>query len=251
MTARTTLASVFAIAVVVSLEASTSFQSGQRPGAQFPTAPDGREFVIRIEPPGAMSSCEFPNIQRGSFGEFVHADVRSAVGGVFALHTGIGDKPATELKIAVWCPGFGMGLLNVQGVQSSGYERTLTLSPLKSIPLAGRVLPSDDGVSLANAKLRVSYEAFWLCNFFKEQDCGVPQWEVSTDHIAADGTFRVLVPDFAADPAIKEWADGPLTNDAAGVFYLQAEPSTAPWHYRLATVPVAAEYPDLRLSPKR
>jgi len=143
-----------------------------------------------------------------------------------------------------------MGLLDVHGVESSGYEKTLILVPLKSVPLEGRVLPFNDGVGLENAELHVSYEAIWLCNFFNEMDCGVPSWRVATEHLGANGTFRVMVPDFAGDPAVKQWTPGPLTNFTSR-FYLSVNRRTAPYDYQLGNVSIAPAYPELVLSPKR
>jgi hypothetical protein len=108
--------------------------------------------------------------------------------------------------MAVWCPGTGMGFIDVPALESSDYKHTLSLVPLTPIPLAGRALPSSDGVSLANAELRLYYNAGWLCAYFNLADCLVPSWQIATGQIAADGSFRVMVPDFAADRAMARWA---------------------------------------------
>ena len=233
---------------------TTGVQSTQLPERSIPIGmPDGREFVGRIEPVSAASSCRFRYFQSGAFGGIGSDDVRPMGGGAFAIRTGVGDKPARSLKVSVSCPGAGMALLNVPALESSGYERTLSLVPLKPVPLAGRVLPTTDGVSLAGAEVRVDYVAYWLCGFFDLPDCGVPQWQVATGRISADGTFRVMVPDFAADPAIKPWAFA-----SNHVFKLRADRSTAPYNYWLdldggkaGEVAIASTYPALRFQPRR
>jgi hypothetical protein len=222
--------------------------------------PDGREFVVHVEPASAAASCWFHHVQYGAFGASGSGDGRPISGGAFAIRTGIGDKPAKSLKVAVWCRGLGMALLDISALESSGYEQTLSLLPLKPIPLAGRALPSSDGVSLSNAELRVLYVAPWLCTFFNLMDCGVPQWNVATGRIATDGTFQVVVPDFAADPVIKKWASEPAILSGPGVFRLRADRSAAPYNYWLeldrnaafgGAVPVAAAYPEMLFRPRR
>jgi peptidyl-prolyl cis-trans isomerase A (cyclophilin A) len=73
--------------------------------------------------------------------------------------------------------------------------------------------------------------------------------------IAADGSFKVSVPDFASDPSGRGASGG--TNDRGG-FRLRADRETAPFHYwleregdRLGQIPVARDYRDLLLHPRR
>ena len=217
--------------------------------------PDGREFVVRIDPVSASKSCWLDPFQTGAYGGFGGPDARPIGGGAFAIRTGIGNEPARTLKVAVWCRGSGMALLDVPAVEASGYDRTVRLSPLPDVPLTGRVLPSADGVSLAGAEVHVSYVAPWLCGFFNLADCWLPQFEIASAPIGDDGTFRVLVPDFANDPVISRAA--PAETGGPGGFKLRAR-NTAPYDYwlepdgaRSGLVPVARLYPQLLLHPRR
>jgi hypothetical protein len=133
------------------------------------------------------------------------------------------------------------------------------VAPLKTVPLTGRVQRSLDGVSLAGADLRVLYQADWLCRFFGRPDCGVPQWEVATGRVGADNSVRVMVPDFAADPVVTQWAKSPRFGlFGAGGFKLQVSRSMAPYDYGLewggtkfGVIPIAPAYQNLLLQPRR
>ena len=257
MPARTSLTCALAVVLAVCQPHTASLQTTQLPERSIPIGmPDGRSFIVRVQPAVLATSCQFHHYQTGAFGGFRTTDAIPMGGGAFAIRTGIGDKPATSLKVSVWCASSAMALVEIPALESSGFERTLTLVPMKPVPLAGRVLASPDGVSLTGAEVRVHYSAPWLCAFFNLMDCGVPQWEVAIGRIATDGTFRLLVPDFAADPVVMARASTPL--HGAGAFKLRADRSTAPYNYwleleggKFGDVAVAASYPELRLLPRR
>jgi hypothetical protein len=222
-----------------------------------PLEPDGREFMLHVTPAAALNACVFNSFQTGAFGGYGSTLVRNLGGGAFALRTGLGGKPATTLKIAMWCRGYGMALVDVAALESSTFERSISLTPRKELPMAGRLLPSSDGVSLAGATLRVYYNADWLCEFFNLADCMVPTWEVAVDRIADAGTFRVMVPDFAGDPVVAK-SPGGTPRASPGSFSLRADRNAAPYDYWLeregatsGTVAVASTYPSLVLRPRR
>jgi hypothetical protein len=224
-----------------------------------PSGGAGREFIVRIDPPVAAGSCMFWHQETGPLLGTGGTDARPAGNGAFAIHVGTVSPAPTFLKVSIWCRGAGMAVVDVPAVETSGYERVVTVAPLKPIPLSGRVQPSLDGVSLAGADLRVLYQADWLCSFFGRPDCGIPQWEVATGKIGADNSVRVMVPDFAADPVVTLWAKssgfGPF---GAGGFRLQVNRSVAPCTYWLehdsgtfGVIPIAAAYQNLLLQPRR
>jgi hypothetical protein len=154
-----------------------------------------------------------------------------------------------------------MALLDIPVVETSGYEQTVSIAALKSIPVTGHVQPSADGVNLRGANVAAVYQARWLCGFFHEQDCLVPQWEVATASVGDDGSVRLMVPDFAADPVVTRWAtatESGLGPFGPGGFTLQAHRSVAPHDYSLehdrekfGLIAIAPEYSALLLWPRR
>lgn len=212
-------------------------------------SPEGRGFTIRIEPASAAQSCIFQTFQTGDFGGAGGSTwTRAAGAGAFVTATVGGDKPAKTLKVAVWCRGSAIALVDVPALETSAFERTITLTPLREIPLAGRVERATDGASLAGTELQVRYVAAWLCTFFALFDCLVPSWRVGAGPIAADGTFEVMVPDFANDPTIPKGPReiGELSLRAGGGNY-----RLEPIGVSSSVVPVATVYPRLLLQPRR
>ena len=257
MTARSVSTCATAIALAVGLSAAGSMQSQQ--SSTQPPGAAGRDFIVRIDPPVAATSCMFWYQETGPLLGTGSTDARPTGNGTFALHVGTVSPPPTSLKVSIWCRGAGMAVVDVPAVETSGYERTVKVAPLKAIPLTGRVQPSPDGVSLAGADLRVLYQADWLCSFFGRPDCGVPQWEVTSGRVGGDNTVSVTVPDYAADPVVTHWAkSGPFGPKGAGGFRLQVNRSVAPYTYWLehgsatfGVIPVAPAYQDLLLRPRR
>jgi hypothetical protein len=149
-----------------------------------------------------------------------------------------------------------MATLTIASLQSSTFEAAVSLTSLAEQPMTGRVLPSPDGASMAGATLRVFYSATWPCAFFGFVDCLVQPWEVAVDRIKDDGTFRVLVPDFAHDPGVQALVSEWKLRDG---FRLRVDRKVAPYNYLLepdgsspwTQIPVAATYPELVLRPRR
>jgi hypothetical protein len=250
---RAVVLSVVAFAVVMG-----SAVSSQTPGPRSNGMPDGREFVVHVTPAVSMSTCHVSSFQTGPFGGIGRFSVNGPGDGVFGIRTGVGGQPAATLKIAMWCRGYAMATLNIASLPSSTFEAAVSLTPLAGQPMTGRVLPSPDGASMAGGTLRVFYTAPFLCAFFGLPDCGIPQWEVAVGKVDGDGTFRVLVPDFARDPAVKTsepgWGSG-----NPGWFNLRVDREVEPHNYWLEPdgaspptwIPVAATYPELALRPRR
>lgn len=256
MTSRSVFRSATAIALSLGLSSTGAMESQQV--STPPSGGAGRDFIVRIDPPAAASSCMFWYQETGRL-RTGSTDARPTGNGAFAIHVGTVSPAPTSLKVSIWCRGAAMAVVDVPAVETSGYERVVTVAPLTPIPLSGRVQPSPDGISLAGADLRVLYQADWLCSFFGGPDCGIPQWEVASGKVGADNSVRVMVPDFAADPVVTEWAKPPRYGlFGAGGFRLQVNRSVAPYTYwlehgsgRFGVIPIAAAYQNLLLQPRR
>jgi hypothetical protein len=130
--------------------------------------------------------------------------VRWVAPGQFALATELDGRAGKSLRIAMWCRGFGMSLIDVQDLEKPTLSQSVHLAPLAGKSIVGRVLPAPDGTSLVGASVTVTYSAPWVCAFFRLGDCGVPTWPVAQSQIDADGVVRFDVPDVLSDPAIKD-----------------------------------------------
>jgi len=225
----------------------------------------GRDFVIHLTPGVAKGSCRGQKYQVGAFGgEATQLPDTKASGEAIAVPTGLQGQPATSLRVALWCRGYSMVLIDVPSLPASTFQAQVSLVPLNDVPFSGKVSASADGISMVGATLRVFYQAPWLCRFFGWLDCLVPQWEVSAGTIRDDSTFAVMVPDFAADPAILAAVPSAIGGlgvravpgvtppaEDRGVLLLRADRRAAPYNWWLGSLPLAARYVDMALQPSR
>jgi hypothetical protein len=119
---------------------------------------------------------------------------------------------------------------------------SISLEPLGSIPLAGRVT----GASPGPLEIEVKYLARWGHKFFGINDGIIASFRVASTELGSDGTFTTSVPDLANDPVVSRY------NEAErGVFRLRArEPQTGNIAFSLETkdgqpgmgVPIAKAY---------
>jgi hypothetical protein len=135
-------------------------------------------------------------------------------GGGYYYHFGMsmpsGDSsfeiPAAtdRFKALVWAPGCKMKEFDV-AVEKADLELKFVCDPLKTIAFSGRVKSVNIGGSTT---ISANYTALGTCarmNTSKESDihCGGPQIVgIATAKVAADGSFKIELPDFSADPIV-------------------------------------------------
>ena len=102
----------------------------------------------------------------------------------------------------MFCRGYRLAFVNVPSPASVPAKRAaVNLVPLGSVAFMGRVtLPK--GENPADLRLDVYYENLSLVmNYFENPEgIGGSGMKVSTTTLAADGSFKTTVPDFANDP---------------------------------------------------
>ena len=195
------------------------------PPTPLPVRMDGQTgtFLIRLPPNARVDGCEVRTLQTGAFGGLAGQAAPPVIdGNTIRLATGRDDKPAKTLKVVVWCPGYGFGLIDEPALEHSKGETTIALKPLRDVEINARVLPAADARNLTGLQARVFYSAGWICDFFNLIDCGVPEWIIATPRVGVDGALRFSVPDLAADPAITAYTD-------IGAFRVDVLPDRPPY----------------------
>jgi hypothetical protein len=131
------------------------------------------------------------------------------------------------------------------GVVEGSLPRILSISlePLGSIPLAGRVT----GATHGPLEIEVKYLATWSHRFFGINDGPIASFRVASTQLRSDGSFTTSVPDLAHDPVVSGYKEA-----ERGVFrFLAREPHTGNIAFRLESkedrpgmgVPIAKAYP--------
>lgn len=140
----------------------------------------------------------------GGYGGFVRTNADTWD---YTIETSYEDKPAKSLKAIVFCPGFEIKLFDIPSLDDSADRSVdVKLSPLPLIQLSGRVIPTDADGNL-NLRIDASYEAYWDHEFFGIMDGFVSSFELASSALSEDGSFSMMVPDFANDPVVNSFKD--------------------------------------------
>jgi len=118
----------------------------------------------------------------------------------YTISTMRGTHPATGFKAILYAPGCAIQTLDIRlfaGQQSE--QVAFACQPLGNVPIAGRVVLPDRFEGRA-VKVEARYIARWAQAFLGIDDNLVLVIPTGTSDIAADGSFRLSVPDFSRDP---------------------------------------------------
>jgi hypothetical protein len=164
------------------------------------------------------------------------------------------EVPATTERFTalVWAPGCKMKHFDVL-VEMSDVTLQFACDPLITVPFHGRV----KGVVVEDsAKISVSYTALGTCMWLEDPDakknsfccnCGGPQiWGIANAAVAPDGTFKLDLPDFGADPIVSGDGTAELEFRISGLkdhFILQPQPAEGV-DSKAVSIRVAPSYPE-------
>ncbi len=127
-----------------------------------------------------------------------------------------------RFKALVWAPGCKMQEFDVP-VEKVDIELKFVCDPLKTVAFFGRVKSVNIGGSTT---ISANYMALGTCvrmDTSKESDlhCGGPQIVgIATAKVATDGSFKIELPDFSADPI--------ASGDPTAEIEFRLDPSTLP-----------------------
>src|SRR5262245_8793300 len=186
----------------------------------------------------------------GGFGSFVRT--KPNLHG-YVIDASRENKPANTLKIIVYCPGYGIELLNLTSLSDlSDMSSSVELKPLPTVHLSGKIVTTDED-ALRDFKMEVIYFAYWGHEFFGIADGIVTAIKLASADVKQDGSFSVALLDFSRDPAIAPFME-------KGVIGLRArDPKTGNFAYKLesaerpgidAEFEIAAKYNELLLYAK-
>jgi hypothetical protein len=186
----------------------------------------------------------------GGFGSFVRT--KPNLHG-YVIDTSRENKPARTLKIIVYCPGYGIELLNIPSLADlSAMSASVELKPLPAVHLSGKIVTPEGG-ALKDFKIEVIYSAYWGHEFFGIVDGFVTTFKLVSAEVKQDGSFSVALPDFTRDPAIAPFME------KGGIGLRARDPKTGNFAYRLesaerpgidAEFEIAAKYNELHLYAK-
>jgi hypothetical protein len=118
----------------------------------------------------------------------------------YIIDTTHGGQSATRIKAILYAPGCAIQTLDIPLSDSNNPEYSFMCRPLASVWIGGR-LTQTERLYGRDVKLRAKYIARWAQPFLglgAEIPVTIPAGDVA--YLAADGSFRIWVPDFSRDP---------------------------------------------------
>jgi hypothetical protein len=221
--------------------------------AQAQSFSGGQSFLLRLPTTVDTTGLHISYFMTGDFGGYGgFVRTKPKLHG-YAIDTSRENKPARTLKIIVYCPGYGIELLNLPSLSDlSDMSSSVKLKPLPTVHLSGKIV-TPEGSALKDFKIEAIYWANWKLEFFGIVDGAISPFKIASADVSRDGSFSVAVPDFSRDPAIAPFME-------KGVIGLRAcDPKTGNFVYRLesaerpgidAEFEIATKYDELLLYAK-
>jgi hypothetical protein len=218
--------------------------------AQAQNFTGGQSFLLLLPPAVDTTGLHISYFITGDFGGYGNfVRTKPNLHG-YVIDTSRENKPASTLKIIVYCPGYGIELLNLPSLSDlSDMSASVKLKPLPTVHLSGKIM-TPGGSPLKDFKMEVIYFAYWGHEFFGIGDGIVTTFKLASANVSRDGSFSVAVPDFSRDPAIAPFME-------KGEIGLRArDPKTGNFAYRLesaerpgidAEFEIATKYNELLL----
>jgi hypothetical protein len=221
--------------------------------AQAQSLSGGQSFLLRLPSTVDTTGLHISYFMTGDFGGYGgFVRTQPNLHG-YVIDTSYENKPASTLKIIVYCQGYGIELLNLPSLSDlSDMSSSVELKPLPTVHLSGKIV-TPEGSPLKGFKVEVIYLAYWGYEFFGIADGFVTTFKLASADVKQDGPFSTAVPDFTLDPAIAPFME-------KGVIGLRArDPRTGNFAYRLesaerpgidAEFEIATKYNELLLYAK-
>jgi hypothetical protein len=123
----------------------------------------------------------------------------------YAIETFRENQAAQSFRAFIWCRGRRIVLLSAPSLTANSTRTTdIRLQVLKEVSLSGKLIfPTLN--ALGRVRVEVEYIADWTSLFFGLPDGGLTQFIVASAAVSSDGSFEMMVPDFANDPVIAQY----------------------------------------------
>src|SRR5262245_10586634 len=175
--------------------------------AQAQRVTDGHSFLLRLPTTVNTTGLQFSYFMTGAFGGVSNFVITRPAVHDYVIDTSYKNQPARTLKIIIYCPGYGIELLNIPSLTDlSAKSASFELNPLSTVRFSGKIV-APEGNALKNFKVEVFYLAYWDHEFFGIGDGGVTVFKLASVDAPRDGFFSVAVPDFASDQAIASFKE--------------------------------------------
>jgi hypothetical protein len=198
--------------------------------------PPASVFAVVVAGGASAVRCQYMAFLSGVAGSLYDGVHTSPTATLIVIDTSFEGRTFEKMKAFIYCPGFGMTLLDVPSL-SSVPQRTATISPapLGWIHVTGNVTFPPDERRPENLEIELTHWADWIVEYYGTWDGAVPQFTgIATARLSSDNTFTVDLPNLARDPLVSRFKGrGTFTfmAQSKGAWYRlepKIDPSTLP-----------------------
>ena len=168
--------------------------------------PSQKPYILEISGSCSPAELSIEFFIRGGFGgysSFIRTDSRFTRYEVPTMRDGV---PATSLKLMIRGARCRTQVIDLPELDKDGDVVRVRLRRARGIEFRGRI-NSPGELRRDRIRLTVEYWAHWKCEFMGVPDCMIGPNRVDSVDVAADGRFKVRLPDIANDPALASFAD--------------------------------------------
>jgi hypothetical protein len=195
--------------------------------AQAQNLSGSQSFLLRLPTKVNITGLQFSYFMTGDFGEVFNSVIAKPTVHDYEIDTSYKNKPARTLKIIIYCQGYGIELLDIPSLTDlSAKSASVELKPLPSIRLTGKIVAPERNAR-KNFKIEVLYVVNWIREFFGSAIGFRDTFKLASVGASRDGSFSVVVPDFARDPAIASF------KRKGAIEFIARDTKTGKFAYRL------------------
>lgn len=174
----------------------------------------------------------------------------------WAIEASVDDEAVDRFKALVWAPGCKMKEFDVP-VATVNVNLSYPCDELPKLTLVGRLQQVDRGI---RSTVSAWYVTSAICPFFvvcKRESCGfscpatsIP--EIANAEVESDGTFRIEVPNFSADPIASSDAELDFSFDdivlapgSSNYRHIPLKPESKDYRTDIGGLKVSSSYPGV------
>ena len=215
------------------------------------------EVSIRVRAGASVEGIQINRMLSGPFGGDASSITPAPKMQRYAIDASAKGVAASRVQVVVYMPGCELSRYDI-AMHGESVERQAECKALPAWTLSGQLVIDASTVAALGKhdsplEIEVGYMALWVSAFFGIMDGPVTTFHVATVPLGKDGSFSVMLPEFAKDPAEK-------TAGSSGWFELRLREKKT-WNVvgtlrptefaRMGGLELRTQYPGMRFELKQ
>ena len=167
----------------------------------------GPEVSILVPAGASVEGIQIERMLSGPFGGDASRITLTPKMQRYAIDASVKGVAANRVQVVVYMPGCELSRYDI-AMRGESVQRRAECKVLPAWPLSGQLVMDAPTVAALGRhdsplEIEVGYMAFWVSDFFGIMDGLVTTFHVATIPLGKDGSFSVMLPELAQDPAEK------------------------------------------------